>query len=509
MSNEKLHYFGLNHAAEYDSKKYPNGIPVTAIAPLSPRSDSGDIFDEAEKFAGYEEEDGAQAYISLIAAPHVKSTIPRDTFAHNAKEIFGIEPGMPASIQETSLLSPQVGIWWRMRDGIADQTALHTLNHLSPIDQTHMYDVIAKQVHKGVRFVSSLGGKPVIWGSWGHGTDVERRKTGGTRGGPTNALGHCHVTRFDKEAQDVELRTDLDTQTTMNFFGSWNTFLNKNIGKDVSLAFSAIVKNTLGSDVDYGIRMPSADSDDVRISKGYTFEFADGIGLEDTFHLLSEIGGRMEDGYQQLRTQYGTLHKASEAKEKTAALDAMQNTLVAMGFPLETTPEIIDFLKKVRPTVSQMEQWKKELINELGGGTVVFTHKGSPLEVTTRKLRQAERVRSRLERSRQPEKVAFLLDTLRTGDEYKNIILTWPVHASFAFVINDYKTIGEETITYGISLYPLVGTSETGPVREMDMLILRPTTAVVLQPVLDAVVEKEVRETIVPVVAEETKQVIM
>lgn len=92
-----------------------------------------------------------------------------------------------------------------------------------------------------------------------------------------------------------------------------------------------------------------------------------------------------------------------------------------------------------------------------------------------RRIRKYVRICDKLKNYQGSDKVinSILRDQTSLPTE-SGITLTWPVHASFCYVISDYSFNKGDIIVHSVRLYPEFLTTESGTEKELGVVLKRP-----------------------------------
>ena len=127
---------------------------------------------------------------------------------------------------------------------------------------------------------------------------------------------------------------------------------------------------------------------------------------------------------------------------------------------------MLGFLFSIRPTNIQISNWIEQMSKYKNVDVNLL------LNIANRYAHVSKRIRKN--KSYNTTVNSLVYDTYRDKEEIENIKTTWPEHASYWYLINDYKLSGDEILVNTLKLFPLIGTSVTGPERILGGIIKRP-----------------------------------
>jgi len=140
--------------------------------------------------------------------------------------------------------------------------------------------------------------------------------------------------------------------------------------------------------------------------------------------------------------------------------------LKSYGFSQRTAEKMLGFLFSIRPTNIQISNWIEQMSKYKNVDVNLL------LNIANRYAHVSKRIRKN--KSYNTTVNSLVYDTYRDKEEIENIKTTWPEHASYWYLINDYKLSGDEILVNTLKLFPLIGTSVTGPERILGGIIKRP-----------------------------------
>lgn len=448
-----------------DSK---NIIATATIAPLTDRRDGSSVFEEGNKFAGVESSGEAQAYLTMVAAPHVPPTLGLATFIDSAMKILGQQPGLPAGINEVENISPQIMVWWRdtqaTDDGRMDMPLLG-MQDQAKISQ--FADVISRQTLKALQILNnSVNNKSTIWGCWGHATPDERQQTGLGRGAPTNKHGHLHVTYFDSGRADMEIQSHLPLAEKVNHF------------KPLSSVFHDLFSNDLAQHMQHSLGKATQVepiqenitnlNDASSFNYGYEVTFKNAFTIDEVLSKLASFAAKAEKQYKNIRSFYDKYHQSANSKESNEIADDLYKYLIMQGCESDFAENIVSLIKQVHPTHTQLLTWKKELATKAS---------------TSEKIAEIEDAIARYTNHSSgltDETVKTFEDIITTDEgalvsELDKARFVWPVHASFFYTIDNY-TLDENILkVQKIKIFPSLGSTESAVEYKTATILRRPS----------------------------------
>lgn len=452
------------------------GTGLLELPPIMPRTTGSDIFYEGERFSGISQNGNAESCLTIVAGPHVKPTVHRNDFLYAAETAFGKEVNLPSSLR-SNFLSPQVCVWYRQRFGRdEEQFDFNSIYSLSRQEKESFYDVIGRNIHKGALLLTQAKGKPTIWGTWGAATAEERMRDGTSRGGPTMKRGHVHVSTFDLAEQDIVFDT-IDKKKELTHLAPWVALthsqlrepLRETLEHSVSNAISGVYAETTA--LDKSIKYQTGT---VALQKGYHSVFDRPIPIEQAMNICVELSGSLEEIYQYSKNLYETYYR-SYGDENTyeALVSQMGEYYESLGMHGISGMELAKFILKIQPTYAQLKRFVRE---------PAATGKSQAL--LEKKLKKYERFRDRMKTQTIPYTAAqaLMYDTFKNPEEDANIDLTWPAHASFCYVIDDYNLDNKGITVNSLKLFPDFVTTEAAVERMLGVVLQRPTTQAVPVP---------------------------
>ena len=89
---------------------HAEGVPVYVFDSLAPRSDNMSVFDEGEMLSGKLRKGNAEASVTVVASPHMSSTVPTKEMIRIASETFQVESHLPKTMYDVEELPPELMI---------------------------------------------------------------------------------------------------------------------------------------------------------------------------------------------------------------------------------------------------------------------------------------------------------------------------------------------------------------------------------------------------------------
>lgn len=441
-------------------------VPTYLLSSPMKRTDNIDVFHEGRQFSGITETEHAMACVTINASPHVGPTIPTDKLLFEARRVFGIQSTLPNMENCPPYVAPQVVVWWEAKSEKLRGVDFHTLHDMDPQQRNEFIHLITHQTVMATRLIKNLRNSAVIWGSWGTGTLNERIKTGLSRGGPSNKLGHCHVSHMEEAYRDLlPMAKTTSIRDAVAFYSPWvmlltdqfrhaiNNFLASSMYEEVSGLPRRTIKKTMSR--------KSAFKDAVDFYDGFSITFGEELPYETLLNILIAIAGQSEKLYQDCLSIHDDYYKSIFfGGSTTDVTESAWTKLDQRGLPPESISPIIHFISTIKPTYIQLLNYKSN---------------GTPSESLDKWLQRYEIMRQRMQRSNGNESLvsSFVYDSYKGTDQIREIETTWPQHASFWYLIEKMNLNGDELRVKSLQLFPLIGTGKAGPERTLGGLINR------------------------------------
>ncbi len=453
--------------------------PVFEVRPVMPRSDNMSVFAEGKQFSGLVEDDTAQACVTIVASAHTPATVPQERFLRAAKEVFGENATLPENAAGVELLPPQTVVWWAKR-GDSESGAQSSqkpsdflaMAKMSEPERTSMIAVASEQTRKAVRFIETLKGSSVIWGSWGNGTMVERQQTGMSRGVPTNAIGHTHVIHMDEAIELLQPQNqEASLRDEINFIGPWTKIVMEKFGDELGNVLQQCsnermrsLAGNLPEVVTVTVSRQSQDAPDLagKAGKydGYTISFSQPVEYEVALESLVEIAGSMEQLYQAVVFAHSQFYRnLGNVDFQDGIREQLRLVLQSYGFGGDTAAELVAFAFDVKPTRIQLESW-------IGEGNTHVSH------LYDRYLKMAER----MARTGDSLFKALVADTYRSAQQASEVERTLPVHATGWYLFDRFSTENNTIAVSKFTVFPALSSTVGGTERMLGGVQKRPLT---------------------------------
>jgi hypothetical protein len=365
LSKYPSHWANLVAALSDGRSLYSGGIPVETIPRQGDRTNNSAIISEGKGFSGIVVEGCAEAFCTPNASPHILPTVDLREFISKAKAVFGRKSRVSESFLQNGQLSNHLIVWWKRNgeEGLGSY-GLGRLSRLKDIVPYDFFDAIAAQTTKCFDLVKKLGGKPMVYGMFGYTEEEVRKKSGFTRGAPSIAAGHLHVTAEPNPDRAVGAGNRLSASEELKHLHPWDSLLFERFGRQTVEVLTKIVTTqpeNRGSVVRLvDVRGKTGQIPDFR--QGYQIVFAERQTLEGVLATLTGVIGECDSFYQDILDLYGNYYRSiGNEQERNAALDRMVARSQKFGFDEKTSGQIADFITTIRPTYGQLEVWESEL----------------------------------------------------------------------------------------------------------------------------------------------------
>jgi len=281
-------------------------VPIFEIPPVMPRGDSVDIFEEGAAFGGVSQNDDFIACTTAAASAHVPSTIEKEVYRAQAAAAFSYPSQLAPGTASVKTMPPQTITWWAIKhtSGLSRESDFIELARLSPAKRKELYGLIAPNVYHSVKFIESLKGSSILWGSWGNASDAERAATGRGRGVPTNKIGHTHVVHFEEALNILE---PADTQATfaekVDYADPWTHVIMAYFANEIAAALESGLRDGQEGLSDVNVTVQSKDKPDkdslVKTFDGFIVTLDAEVRYETILEILTRVAGMVETYYQQ------------------------------------------------------------------------------------------------------------------------------------------------------------------------------------------------------------------
>jgi hypothetical protein len=394
-------------------------IPVFEVASVMPRGDGIDIFDEGDSFSGLYENEHSVACTTAVASAHVPSSIVKEDFITKASRAFSHPSKLAPRAVAAKTMPPQTIVWWAFKNssGIDKSSDFIELANLNSRSRDELYAHIATNIHNSVKFIESLKGSSVLWGSWGHATAEECEATGGSRGIPTNKIGHTHVVHFD-EALDQLRPTHLRATYAekLDYIDPWTHILMADFAEEIASALTQ------------SIRLHIKESSSIRIS----------------------VQGKVKpDANSHIKNLDGFI----VTMDKEVRYEKVLEVLVCIAKTLETYYQHYRSLNEQyqlsRDDANAQDQIKRTLIEELDSHMVAKDKAPAFAEMILHITPGAA------------------LGTTAQADNDEDILRTLPlaVHASAFYLIENYRLTGKVMYVKSFKIFPEFSSTKAAPER--------------------------------------------
>ena len=453
-------------------KIHRNGIAVNQLESLASRGQVKDVFEEGQLFSGTKIVGNAECAIAPVPAPHILASISRRKYLETATNVFKVKPNLLPKYNNAQLFSPQVVVWWKEKDNQESRDFIN-LYKLPSKQRSDFSTAISSKAVQAVEFVTKLKGKPTIWGTWGYGSQVERVMSGLTRGGPTVNEGHLHVTYYNYDEQLITIQK-LSQKEKLIHYAPWNEIVLEKFGSSIGETINSMLNTQLQNKTIANVRRENKTEEhtngSISIKNGFEISFDNEIPLKDILDSLVEVAGKTEDIYQNIHRLFEIYHKNSNNKRLKAVAE-MSNLFQKLGFKTDIAEEFSRFIFSIQPTYGQLVKWRDELVSE-NGNNIDLDRIANLID---KYQRVREKIKSRV--NKQNLTMAIVEDSLKMPDD-NDIQLTWPVHFSMCYIINDYLTKEDGIYVKSSHLYPEFVTTESAPERELGVVLKRPVTQI-------------------------------
>lgn len=469
------HFQDLLTIAVDREKAHAKGVAVSVLPSLIKRTDGAGVFEEGQAFSGIERKGNAEACLTITASPHVTPTIFKDSMVAVAEEIVKNPVSLPHGMQEVEYVSPQLILWWQETSNQNKSTDMLRLSQLTSEERTNFCDVMARQTEKAVSIINNVEGKPRVWGSWGNGTLEERAQQGKSRGVPTNKFGHLHITHFNPNEQNITLQQDLPATERLNHYGPWNVLVHREFDVPFSRALNAIGNRYFNAEDATKVKSISqfiTNSDGTTSSNyGYELSFSHPQSFREVYGVLIETSGHFETFYQQLNQYYDNYYKNQSNPERASEIKtSILSESKSIGFTEEEAQRLMTFMIAIKPTYGQLSQWERELSSSQD-----MIELNPDLVRIRQDMKRYERLLQRIgtDSTKDSLSVALVRDTVTPPDKYRKIERTLPVHATAAFIIDDFEITDELTQINSIKIFPGIAATEASVERVLGTVVKR------------------------------------
>lgn len=466
-------YENLLEDAIAKDHEHQDGLAVSVVPPLFPRRDGVSVFAEGEQFAGAERRGNAEAFVTMVAFPHLPATLEQETMLDHARRVLPREPGPPEGAEEAKFISPQLMVWWRMLDGKEEdgRADISTLIHSSAEQQADASEAIASQLGRAVEILQAASDmRPTIWGCWGHATPEERSTEGRGRGAPTNKHGHIHVSTFEHgDANDIRIEEGLSASEKLDHYEPWVAVFHEVTG----VPLARMIESSLTDASNHVTAMPFSEpilrEDGTSTYRyGYTLEFEQPITGQETVASLIKVAEKMDSLYQSVGNHYEQYHLNWSPGRTSAEPEQTRSLAVTEGFTESEADALVDLVFSIKPTYGQLLNWREELSSS--------DRDEQNLARIERLIERYERVGQRLGNSPNTENSmarTLILHTVTNPDDFASIKHVWPVHSSFFFTIDGYEARQGDVAVKSLQLFPSIGTTASAVEHKTGAVVVR------------------------------------
>lgn len=435
-------------------KYHSDGVAVSQPSILVPRSQILEVYNEGLMFSGIYSVGKAETCIAPTPVPHIPAYIPKEEYLAKASEIFD-SPKLYPKYDSVDYMSPQVTLWWR-RSSDSEAYDFIDINKLNQSEQLDFCLSISRTTKMGVDLIEKMRGKPIIWGTWGHGLEEEREKEGLTRGGPTLKEGHLHISYFNPDEQLTNIQK-INNKDKLNHYAPWNEIvlekLSQSVGNQINKGFKKVFDGETKTVVSRVNKIEVYSNQSASILNGFELGFEKSVPLNKVFLSLIGVAGNLENIYKNIHRIFNDYNKSAGEIKKDILHQEMCVLFSQNGISKEESSELARFVLSIQPTYGQLLNYGQK-----------------------DRIKKYERVREKINsRKNRSLLMDMVIDTLKEPSD-KSIGFTFPVHASFCYIINDYEMKNSEIYVNSISLYPQFATTESGPERTLGVILKRPTT---------------------------------
>ncbi len=461
----KSHFANIMQEVERASQY---SVPTYVLRSPIKRADNMGVFEEGLAFSGQLESPHAISCVTINASPHIAPSVPVQVMEEYASKAFDMSSSLTEIVGNSSdKVAPQLVVWWERKDVVSDGTDFNALYRMDTKKRAEFVSHIDIQATRATKLIRDLKGSAMIWGSWGSSSVQERKMTGRSRGGPSNKLGHLHVTHMEETYRDLLPQAPETTvRDAMGFYSPWVMLMMDHFRSDMSFFLASAMYSKEGRLPSFTITKTKSRKiprDKVKFYDGFDISFHKEIPFESVVQLLTSIAGHSEELYKECSKIHDAYYRAKFTNRSTIDVKkAAAISLSNFGLRPSSIQRFIDFIVTIRPTYIQLQRYKSDQT----------TAKSAELNSM---LERYEQMRKRMKERSETNAVfdSIVYDTFRDEAEVKQIETTWPEHSSYWYLIDDYKIKGEKIEVKSFKLFPLIGTGKAGPERTLGGLINR------------------------------------
>jgi hypothetical protein len=362
----------LEWQLQRDLDLFKEGVPVTTVSRLIDRSDQrrevnpddffASIREEGRKFSGLHRVGNARSYLTIPASPHLVATILRDEFRRIAETVFGHQVELPEGVE---LFPMHLVGWWEQV--IKDKVKKTDFVDLYRVDQESRQDAIqaiSHQFQQSIEILVRTTAWPLFWGTCGYATEAERQLWGGSRGGPSNPMGHFHAEGYYPHKQDASLSSDLTAAARYKYYAPWTIPILMQCGPAIQNSLEILAAKTIPNyrgEVLLSEEKMEYPNGALAKKEGFVIDFKRITRIEDVLELLIELAGVFEIVYQQLMQYFAEYHKTGELETDILVANLHGANMDPSIIEVFTRKQVLEFVLGIRPTHGQLLYWQKEL----------------------------------------------------------------------------------------------------------------------------------------------------
>lgn len=461
------HYGSLQRLMEEDRDLLGESIPVLPIPSLMPRSDKAPI-QEGEKFSGNVFLGEAAVSLTLAASPHFPPEHKLSDLLQDAQLAFGKKPELLVDIAHDQPVAPHMIVWWRSAYGASDNAVdMFDLFAMKDDVRSNYLQGISEQVMRGFKSLSNFEGVPLIYGSWGFSEVDQRNQYGLGRGAPTMPFGHLHIAKARPSNERVTMLSELDLPPadTLKYRQPWNRLLNNELHNEIENIISGAISNQdidIAKKVIFYDKIKDFDGHHLAQEQGYKINYSKYVPVSLALEDCTKIAGTTEKIYSNLASLHKVFYK-NIADDQSQARYIEEVCQVGLDNSLSkvATDKLVDFALRIQPTTAQLREWLQQMSEEstLNDQSAQLLQE----EIAKRKNRTQERYRRPL---------SLLVDDTHT-DLNNNPKLTWPIHSSAIYCMDDIVFDNNTALTSGFHIFPAFVAESGAPEMMYGALLTR------------------------------------
>jgi len=262
----------------------------------------------------------------------------------------------------------------------------------------------------------------------------------------------------------------LSTREKLNHYAPWNKLALEKIGSSLEKVIARIFKSQFGYHAHHETSLEDClkyhKNGAISIYNGLKIEFNE-IPLEQVLLFLARMAGQFENSYRKLHGLYSCFHKKLNSEEKKTIENKICCLLEKEGFYKNHAYSFAKFIVAIQPTFGQLLKWRNDLNKN--------TQNNDDLREIDRRIAKYEKLKTKLINYKGDNEITktILEDQIKNPTD-DSITQTWPVHASFCYLINDYRLKNNNILVRSIHLYPEFVTTESGTEKELGAVLRRP-----------------------------------